>query len=231
MGKKNEKEKGGRPRKYQAKFCELVPKLVLKCGMVNTRGRIAWDRVATFLRIDARTIRRWLNPSEPVYHSDFAEAVEKLIEEVDTGRTKRDQVTVSGRHRLHSRNFEMAQIGPMPPKWGWPKRVLLLYASEVLGVALAPSLLKPDLEYEIAYELNAQTQKKRCETTSGWRDVDPNQDAVKLILKNLGDPKHRWNIKDEVEGGAITAINIAYHEIEEDPNAGKSIEDAETDIS
>ena len=176
------------------------------------------------MRLDTKTIRRWLDPTQPVYHKDFAEAIEKLAEEVDTGRTKRGQLTVSQKHTLHRRSYEMVPIGPMRPVWSWPKRVLVRYASEVLGLDIAGSLAKADIEYEIRWELDAQTVTRRRPASSTVQEVDPNQDAVKVILRNLGDPERRWSLKDEIEGGPITSIEINYHEIEEDPNAGKKIE-------
>lgn len=211
--------------KYSAKFIDLVPMLVLKCGMINSRGEIAWTQVATFLRVSTESIRRWRDPTDvKMYKEDFAAAVEKLTEEVDTERTKRSQIEASRKHTLHRRNFEMVDQGPMRPKWGWTKKVLLRYAWEVLGLDLPKKMANPEIEYEILWELKQQTSPKRRETSSSRQEVDPNPEAVKRVLTNMGDPEHRWNLKDQIEG-PLTSIEISYHEIKEDPNAGKTIED------
>ena len=221
---KTRKKKKRHQDKYNVKFIERVELLVLKSGMINRRSEIAWTKVAYCLAVTPVTIRRWLDPDHKLYKKDFAAAVELIQEEIDAGRVKHGTLIAATKHTLHRRNWELQDDGPMKPRQSWPITVLRKYAEEQLGIRIPAGLRKAAVEYTIKKAIEAQTKRKKKYTSGSVQEVDANPDARRLILKNLGKSEDRWNLKDEIEGGAIATINIEYTELAEDPNKGKTID-------
>ena len=85
-----------------------------------------------------------------------------------------------------------------------------------MGLSLRPTMCGSEIQYEIVKELKAQTTEKMVAVRMVAIEVDPHLETVKLVLKNIGDPKDRWNLKDDIEGGAIAEININYVELDEE---------------
>lgn len=224
IGKKKTKSKKNKG-KYDVKFIEKVRMLVLQCGMINRRSEIAWSKIAQCLSVTTESIRRWLDPDSKVYKEDFKAAIEEIQQEIDTGNVKHSTLVTATKHTLTRRNWEMADVGPMRPRSSWTIPVLRQYAAEQLGLDLPAKLSKAKIGYAIDVALRKQTVRKRVPSTGSSQEVDPNPEARKLILRNVGKAENRWNLKEEVEGGAITAINITVNEVEKDPNEGKRIED------
>lgn len=197
--------------------------LVLECGLVNSRGTIAWSQVARYLGVTAEAIRRWRDPLHDNYKEDFAAAVEEIQAEVDTGKTKRDCITQSHRHTLTKRIRQLRKIGPKPPPAGYTKPLLLRYSAEVLGLTLDRRLRVKEIKRRIALAIKDQTVEKMVAVTEVIQEVDPHPEARKAVLRNMG--RDRWNMKDQLESTGVTSIEVTVNEVTEDPSAGKRIED------
>ncbi len=213
----------GRKGRYQPKTIAQVEMLVLECGLVNSRGTIAWSQIATYLGVTAESIRRWRDPLHKNYKPEFAEAVELIQAEVDTGKTKRDCITQSHRHTLSKRIRELRTVGPKPPPADYTKPLLLRYSAEVLGLALSPRLRVNEIKREIKLAIEDQTVAKMVTVREVVQDVDPHPEARKAVFRNMG--REKWNMKDELETTGVTSIEITVNEVTEDPSAGKRIDE------
>ncbi len=213
----------GRKGRYQPGTIAKVEMLVLECGLLNKRGEIAWSRIARYLGVTVEAIRHWRDPIHDNYHADFARAVKELEAEVDTGKTKRDCVTQSHRHKLTKRIRELRKLGPEPPPADYTKPLLLRYSAEVLGLTLSRRLRVKEIKREIDRAIKDQTVEKMVTVTEIIQEVDPHPEARKAVLRNMGSEK--WNMKDQLESSGVTSIEITVNEVTEDPSAGKRIDE------
>ena len=110
-----EQGQAGRPAKYQPMYVELVKMYIIELGAVNSRGEIAWGRIAKVMGLNVETLRRWRTISSPYYKQDFAIAVTQAVEEIDTGRIKAGQIIQSQKHILHRVYRELRIRGPQMP--------------------------------------------------------------------------------------------------------------------
>ncbi|MHC4538660.1 MAG: hypothetical protein ACYTEK_22810 [Planctomycetota bacterium] len=86
--------KGGRQSKYNRRFAKNVHWMIVECGLVNSRGQIAWKKIAKIWGVSESLIRRWLNPLDGDYYkADFAASVNQAVEALDLGSLKRDTIT------------------------------------------------------------------------------------------------------------------------------------------
>jgi len=202
MAKKNKGKnatKGGRQSKYKKRFAEDIYWMVVECGLVNTRGQIAWNKIAKIWGVSESLIRRWLNRLDGDYYkADFAAAVKQAIEALDLGGIKRDTITAAGRHIKHRRIRELVAHGPKPPRSSYTKAILVRYAAEVLKPPLTLDVrrTKAELLYEIEQAIEGQTTQKMEVVRTESQEVYGEPSARAVVLANLGPENERWMAKE-----------------------------------
>lgn len=61
---------------------------MVECGLVNSRGEIAWSKIARWFEVSTKTLDRWKDPMSKYYHRDFHEAFLAAQEALEVGQVK-----------------------------------------------------------------------------------------------------------------------------------------------
>jgi len=198
-----EQGQAGRPVKYQPRYVELVKMYIIELGAINSRGEIAWGRIAKVMGLNVETLRRWRSKSSPYYKQDFAIAVTQAVEEIDTGRIKAGQIVQAQKHILHRIYRELRIKGPKMPPSNYTKAFLVRYANDILKLKLNMKMTIPEIRYKLDRRIEELAKEEMVIVRKESIEVDPSPAAVKNVLTNTGDPKKRWNFKDvhEIDPG------------------------------
>ena len=212
-----ERGRRGQMEKYHSSYPERVKMMIVDLGAVNSRGEIAWSRIAKLLGVSVETLRRWRKRSGPYYKQDFAIAVMQAVEEFDTDRIKAGQIIQSQKHILHRVFRELRVRGPqMPPNW-FTKPYLIQYADEVFDLELDPKMTIKEMRCECELRIEELTKEELVIVRKVSIEVDPNPAAVKLVLMNLGKKEERWTFKERHEIDTSDPLSKLLAEIGEQP--------------
>jgi len=216
-GKRPKRGQTGRPAKYQPRYVELVKMYIIELGAINSRGEIAWGRIAKAMGLNVETLRRWRTKSNPYYKQDFAIAVTQAVEEIDTGRIKAGQIVQAQKHILHRVTREPRIKGPKMPSSSYTKALLIRYANDAFKIQLDMKMTIPEIRYKLERRIEELTEEKMVIVKKESIEVDPNPAAVKLVLTNLGKKKERWNFKEQHEIDTSDPLTQLLKDIAEQP--------------
>ncbi len=212
-----EQGQAGRPAKYQPRYVELVKMYIIELGAINSRGEIAWGRIAKMMGLNVETLRRWRTKSSPYYKQDFAVAVMQAVEEFDTDRIKAGQIIQSQKHILHRVFRELRVRGPQMPSSDYNKALLIRYADIVLKLSLNMKMTIPEMRYRLERRVEELTKEELVIVRKVSIEVDPHPAAVKLVLMNLGKKENRWTFKERHEIDTSDPLSKLLAEIGEQP--------------
>ena len=187
---------------------KCTKKTIEQVRLLIERG-MSWPAIAEVVVVNKKTLERWKNSDSSQYNADFAAMVAKAEEDFGSIKTKKGQLVQSVRHILCM--SELRTEGPKRPRADYTKEMLYWYASEVLGLDLAPGMDKKECLYHIDREIEEQTTTEMVVVRE--QQVDPSQAAVKNVLKNTGDDKKRWTFEDEHKVGLSDPLTDLIKEI------------------
>lgn len=197
MAKKTKKK--GRQSKYRPQFAADIGWMVVECGFVTKRGRIAWPKIAKIWKISVSLIKRWLNRTDADYYKpEFAEAVALAIEAIRAGRIEKGLAEVAEPHIVVKRFREVKKSRLRPPPKSWNKKQMLSFARIRLGKKYSPNLTNHDLRLKIEVECEKQSVGK-LETVKEVVTREVDVAAAKLIRMHTGPPEKRWTDKQQLE--------------------------------
>jgi hypothetical protein len=183
--------------KYTPEAPELLIMLVVECGMVNSRGEIAWGKVARAMGVSEMTLHNWRNPQKPeTYHKEFHQAAKMARESVDAAQIKRGIIDLAKPHYEYDRTQELRKVGPTAPPKHWYKDDLIEWADTYLDLEIDPTMTKPQVIAAIARECFELTEEKLV-TVKERRKKVVDVGAAKLALPNIGPLEERWIEKTE----------------------------------
>jgi len=212
-----ERGRRGQMEKYHSSYTERVKMMIVDLGAVNSRGEIAWSRIAKLLGVSVETLRRWRKRSGPYYKQDFAIAVTQAVEEFDTDRIKAGQIIQSQKHILHRVFRELRVRGPQMPSSDYNKALLIRYADVVLKLSLNMKMTIPEMRYRLERRVEELTKEELVIVRKVSIEVDPHPAAVKLVLMNLGKKEERWTFTERHEVERDDALTRMLAEIGEQP--------------
>ena len=212
-----ERGRRGQMEKYHSSYTERVKMMIVDLGAVNSRGEIAWSRIAKLLGVSVETLRRWRKRSGPYYKQDFAIAVTQAVEEFDTDRIKAGQIIQSQKHILHRVFRELRVRGPQMPSSDYNKALLIRYADVVLKLSLNMKMTIPEMRYRLERRVEELTKEELVIVRKVSIEVDPHLAAVKLVLMNLGKKEERWTFTERHEVERDDALTRMLAEIGEQP--------------
>lgn len=186
--------------KYKKSYADRLKFLVIECGLINSRGQIAWSKIARALHISQETMRRWQNPMSKYYKEEFAQAVKDAQESVELGRIKRSMIDKAKGYTKKKVVKEVRIEGPMRPRklGSYSKSALLRYAKKYLKKKIDSKLTRDEVLHEIDLTL-AKLSKEVIKTSREETEkITGDVQAAKLVTSNIGSLEDRWYEKQQV---------------------------------
>jgi len=183
---------------------------------------VTWPTIAAAVGVGESTLRHWRQVGSANYVEKFAEMVRLAVEARDCGDIRAGQVEQAKKHTLKkvTREPKLVDIrstkrkipswavrkkskrllpAPVMPPTSYKKNELILYAKAFLDLEIDGSYTKNEIRIECAKCVDELTVEEMVIIKEEMSEADPNQQAVKNVLTNTGDPAKRWNFKDEHE--------------------------------
>ena len=203
MAAKRTKKIAGAPTKYEPEFADRAYFFCAETGVISKA------KLAKLLGTNRRTIVRWLDPEGDQYQKDFADALKKAQEGIDSGAIKQSIIKRAQDHTETRVYRELQRVGPKLPDWSLSKKGLILYAEEVLKLEISGKLTKD----EIRVKIEVAVEKKTTEAMKRVREEDTKQHgdvaAARLVLPNIGPEKERWTEKQKLDVNVTSLADIA----------------------
>jgi transposase len=170
-------------------------------------------KIAAAVGLAEGTILNWKQQSSKFYNSEFADAFESAKDEFDCGKVKAGQSVQAKKHKLRKVYKELQNQGPEMPRSSYTKALIVRYAASKLKLRLNMKMTRPAMLYECERKVEELADYQMVVVREETADVDPNQQAVKNVLTNKGDPGKRWNFKEEHEIDAADPLKRLIEQI------------------
>lgn len=217
----------------------ICNKQIIKSVCILIEDGKPLSRIAEILggQVSKSALYNWLDKGHKAYNKTFATAVSRAKEHYDTGRVKMGQVEQAEKHILTKtvrelKTYDIRTLGtkyklpkgakrikgkpkapPSMPPLSYSAQEHMEYAEKFLDLKFEKKLTKARIRMACQKRIDELSFESMARVRTEEQQVDPNQQAVKNVLTNMGPEDNRWNFKEEKElnlKGELKIENVMF---------------------